>query len=89
MCVAPDIGQEKPMQRVVQARLAHVSGLVVWTTTAVLLNEYGPLAAIWLPGTPGCKQVGLPGSLQRNGLHQLMSRSKTMLKEVHWMVPSL
>jgi hypothetical protein len=47
-CVAPDISQEKRMQRAAQAKLTHAPGLVLWMTTAVLLNEYGPLAPIWL-----------------------------------------
>jgi predicted transcriptional regulator len=48
MCVAPDIAQERRMQRVAQARLSSTPGLVVWTTTRVLMNEQGPLAPIWL-----------------------------------------
>ena len=48
VCVAPDIAQERRMQRVAQARLTQFAGLVVWTTTEVLLNEHGPLAPIWL-----------------------------------------
>jgi hypothetical protein len=52
VCVAPDIAQEKRMQRVAQARLAHTPGVVLWTTTEVLLNEHGPLASIWLQGIP-------------------------------------
>jgi len=48
VCIAPDIAQERRMQRVAQARLAHAPGLVLWTTTEVLLNEYGPLAPIWV-----------------------------------------
>jgi protein involved in plasmid replication-relaxation len=48
ICVAPEIAQERRMQRVAQARLTSPAGLVVWTTTEVLLNEQGPLAPIWL-----------------------------------------
>ena len=48
VCVAPDIAQERRMQRVAQARLTSTPGLVVWTTTRVLLDEQGPLAPIWL-----------------------------------------
>ena len=48
VCVAPDIAQERRMQRVAQARLSSPPGLVMWTTTEVLLNEQGPLAPIWL-----------------------------------------
>ncbi len=50
VCVAPDIAQERRMQRVAQARLTHASGVVMWTTTEVLLSEHGPLAPIWLQG---------------------------------------
>jgi DNA-binding IclR family transcriptional regulator len=48
VCVAPDIAQERRMQRVAQARLAHAPGLLMLTTTEVLLHEQGPLAPIWL-----------------------------------------
>ena len=37
------------MQRSALTRLAETSGLVLWTTTEVLLNEHGPIAPIWLP----------------------------------------
>jgi hypothetical protein len=52
LCVAPDIAQEKRMHRVAQARLSDVPGLVMWSTTAPQLVEQGPLAAIWLWGSP-------------------------------------
>ena len=68
ICVAPDIAQEKRMQRVAQARLAETSGLVLWTTTAVLLKEYGPLAPIWLRGYPPHSQVAHSGSSLRQSL---------------------
>jgi hypothetical protein len=32
--------------------LAQVSGLMIWTSTAVLLKEYGPFAPIWAQGLP-------------------------------------
>ena len=48
ICVAPDIAQEKRMQRVAQVSLTRSPGAVVWTTTAVLLKDHGPLAPIWL-----------------------------------------
>src|SRR6266566_8767106 len=56
VCVAPDIAQERRMQRVAQARLTSPPGLVVWTTTMVLLNEQGPLAPIWLQCLPQSSQ---------------------------------
>jgi len=78
LCVAPDIAQEKRIQRVTQARLAHTAGLVICTTTEVLLNEHGPLAPIWRLRTAGCGQEGRAGSVQRNGLLQLLPQSKGM-----------
>ena len=39
VCIAPDIAQERRMQRVAQARLAYIPGLVLWTTTEVMLHE--------------------------------------------------
>jgi hypothetical protein len=67
ICVAPDSAQERRMQRVAQAKLTHVSGLVMWTTTEVLLNELGPLAPIWLQGIPQCNQTEqLNGSLRQH-----------------------
>jgi len=46
LCVAPEIAQERRMLRVAQKRLTHIHELVLWTTTEVLLNEYGPHAPI-------------------------------------------
>ena len=64
LCVAPDIAQERRMLRVAQARLASTPGLVLWTTTEVLLNEYGLLSPVWLQGMPQCAKK-----------HNLMVRS--------------
>jgi len=47
VCIAPDIGQVRRIQRVVQAALSRISGLVVCTTTEGMLKEHGPLAPIW------------------------------------------
>jgi predicted transcriptional regulator len=55
VCVAPDIAQERRMHRVAQARLTSPPGVVVWTTTRVLLNEQGPLAPIWLQSSQAAK----------------------------------
>jgi Replication-relaxation len=46
VCVAPDIAQERRMQREAQARLSHIRGFELWTVTEVLLKERGPLAPI-------------------------------------------
>src|SRR5258706_7225891 len=56
-CVAPDIAQERRMQRIAQARLTHAHGLVLWTTTEVLLHEQGPHSPIWLQGMLQSKQT--------------------------------
>ena len=62
VCIAPDIAQERRMQRVAQVRLAHTPGLVLWTTTEVMLHEQGPLAPIWLQGIRQRSQAMWPGS---------------------------
>ena len=51
LCVAPDIAQERRMQRVAQARLTQTPRLGVWTTTEVLLQANGPSASIWMQVT--------------------------------------
>jgi Replication-relaxation len=56
VCVAPDMAQERRMMRVAQAKLAQVPGLVLFLTTASLLAEYSPLAAIWVRMIPQQRQ---------------------------------
>ncbi len=51
LCVAPDIAQERRMQRVAQTRLTQTPRPVVWTTTEVLLQAKGPIAPIWMQVT--------------------------------------
>ena len=62
VCVAPELAQERRIQRVAQARLAHMTMPVLRATTAVLLQEHGPLAPIWSPGiqhgTQAPQQIG-------------------------------
>jgi len=58
LCITPDIAQERRIQRAAQAGLAHTSGVVVWTTTEVLLNVHGLLAAIWMQHIPPRDQGG-------------------------------
>jgi predicted transcriptional regulator len=73
LCVAPDIEQVRRMQRVAQARLTHTPGVVVWTTTGVLLNEQGPLAPIWLQGMPQRRQAAqLEDSLRKRLLDVIL-----------------
>ena len=68
LCVAPDIAQERRMQRVVQICLTRTPGLVLWSTTEVLLNEYGPLAPVWLQSSPRSGQAAQPGGSPRQRL---------------------
>jgi hypothetical protein len=44
------------MRHVALAKLTHMSGVVVWTTTEVLLKDHGPLAPIWLQNKPQSSQ---------------------------------
>jgi hypothetical protein len=71
-CVAPEIAQERRMQRVAQTRLTSTPELMVWTTTAVLLNTYGPLASIWLHGLPQRSQAACPDGALRQALSEAM-----------------
>jgi len=68
MCVAPDIAQERRMQRAGQASLTHTPGLVLWPTTEVLLNEYGPLAPVWVRVSPASDQAAQSGNPARRRL---------------------
>jgi hypothetical protein len=77
-CIAPDIAQEKRIQRVMQARLQQTQGLVVCTTTEVLLNEHGSGAPIWLLHTSGSAQGVVPGSALRQGWSALIFPSNAM-----------
>jgi len=66
LCVAPDIAQERRMHRVAQARLTPTPGVAAWTTIAVLLNEHGPLAPIWLQALPQhCQGASADRSLRQ------------------------
>ncbi len=67
-CVAPDIAQEQRIQRVAQARLTHTPGLVLWTTTEVLLQGEGPAAPIWLRAIPQSERPVRAGGLRRSNL---------------------
>ena len=68
VCVAPDIAQERRMQRVALARLTSPPGLMVWTTTRVLLDERGPLAPIWLQMRPQSSQAAQSSNVLRQCL---------------------
>jgi predicted transcriptional regulator len=71
ICVAPDIAQEKRMQRVAQDRLTRSPGVMLWTTTAVLLKEHGPLAPIWLQSKAQSNQVKQSDSSLRQCLFNM------------------
>jgi len=71
-CVAPDIAQERRMQRVAQTSLTTTPELLVWTTTEGLLNAYGPLAPIWLHGLPQRSQAARPHGSLRQALPEAM-----------------
>ena len=60
------------MQRVTQTRLTSTPEVMVWTTTAVLLNAYGPLAPIWLHGLPQRSQEAWPDGSLRQALSDAM-----------------
>jgi hypothetical protein len=72
ICIAPDIAQERRVQRVAEASLAHTPGLVLWTTTEGLFQEQGPLALIWLRDMSQPKQTSPPGGAQRQCLSDVM-----------------
>jgi hypothetical protein len=73
LCVAPDIAQERRMQRVAKATFTRTHGLGLWTTTEVLLHEQGPLSPIWLQGMPQSYSSGLRGGSLRRCLSDLGS----------------
>jgi hypothetical protein len=77
-CVAPDIAQERRLQRVALARLTSSPGLVVWTTTEALLNKQGPLAPIWLQRRPQSSQTAeaQPGSALRQCAFEVIPGAK-------------
>ena len=78
VCVAPDIAKERRMQRVAQARLTPTPGVVLWTTTEVLLHERGPLAPIWLQGIPPCSKAPCPGGSLRQCVFERIPGSTGM-----------
>jgi len=71
-CVAPDIAQERRVQRVAQTRLTSTPELLVWMTTEVLLHAYGPLAPIWLRGLSQRSQAARPDASLRQALSEAM-----------------
>ena len=55
------MAQERRIQRVAQAKVVPTTGFDIWTTTAGLLREQGPLAPIWIL----CLPQPLPRSTSR------------------------
>ena len=78
VCIVPDIGQERRMVRVVQTRLMQAPGLVLWITTEVLLNKYGPLAPIWLRNIPQHSQVEQLGNVRRQLIFDMVPEKKAI-----------
>ena len=72
ICVAQDIAQEKRIQRIAKDRLTRSPGVVLWTTTAVLLKGHGPLAPIWLQGRSRSSQAAQLGSSLRQCLFDVI-----------------
>jgi len=73
LCVAPELAQERRIRRVAQARLTHVSGLVLRTTTVVLLQEQGPLAPIWSPCLLLSSRAVQPKDSLRRGVFETLT----------------
>ena len=66
LCIAPDIAQERRILRMARVGgLTHMPELVLWTSTELLLNEYGPHAPIWLKHILQDSQEGQPDGLRR------------------------
>jgi hypothetical protein len=56
------------MVRVAQTRLTHAPGLVLSTTTEVLLNEYVPRAGTWLKQRSQHRHAGQVHGLLRQSI---------------------
>jgi hypothetical protein len=76
VCVAPDIAQERCMQRVAEARLTSTPGFVWYTTTQVLLNDLGPLAPIWSQDIPQRRNTTCPDISLRQSLFNRIAGKK-------------
>jgi hypothetical protein len=70
-CIAPDIAQERRLHRVAQAVLAQTPGLALWSTTEVLLHEYGTLAPVWLQSMPLRGQSAQASDTRRHRLCEI------------------
>jgi hypothetical protein len=73
LCIAPDIVQERRIMRMAQmGGLTHIPEMVLWTSTELLLNEYGPIAPNWLKHIPQDGQEGQPDGLRRQKIFALV-----------------
>jgi hypothetical protein len=73
LCIAPDIAQERRIMRMARmGGLTHMPELVLWTSTELLLNEYGPRASIWLKHIPQGSQEGQSDGLRRQKIFALV-----------------
>jgi Replication-relaxation len=77
--VTPDIAQERRIHRVAQATLLHTPGLVLRTTTEMLLNEHGPLSSIWLQDITQSSQLAQSGGPLRRCLFDVIPGKKETL----------
>ena len=77
ICVAPDIAQERKLQRVAQARLTSTPGFVLYTTSEVLLHEQGPLSPIWLQDIPQRRKAACPDGSLRECLFTMIAAKKS------------
>ena len=77
ICVAPDIAQERRVQRFAHLNLPPGSGLIVWTTTEGMLNEHGPLASIWSCGMlPRSREASPCGSRRQLLFHRELTHQR-------------
>jgi Replication-relaxation len=74
--VAPEVPQERRIQRVAHSSLSSITWLDIWTTTEVWLHEHGPLAPIWSPGLPQPGHPAQPAALPRHCAFEMNSLKK-------------
>jgi len=78
ICIAPDIAQERRIQRVAHMNLPHSSGLIVWTTNEVLLKGHGPLAPIWSCGMLSSDQIASQSNSRRQHLFHMQIEKEVL-----------
>ena len=70
LVVAPDIRAGEAYATGSPGQLTRSPGVVLWTTTLLLLKEHGALASVWLRGIPPHSQVAHPDSSSQTVLVQ-------------------